>query len=281
MGNRLEASYRLLYYQPKPEDGERICIALLFYFKQDIDVLYYADFPRLRCIAPQVDPELIQIYLDDLTANAKKNPSQINDALRRHTPHIIASPERKSIWPLSNEFRLHLMKRFLGLKGKMPKVLEISSETKEDQVKEHLREIMHRANISDDKLKENVTPKWVFGEKIRRHIKTIAFGVRNESGVILIDGVDLSVKSKQAVAARVGKVAYAFFQYDRVRQLGFADRQVFKRVGVILNGAAEQGPDYRDSHDFALAEFRDTADETIDATSPMDLQKLEGILGAK
>jgi hypothetical protein len=36
-------------------------------------------------------------------------------------------------------------------------------------------------------------------------------------------------------AAGVGKVAYAFFQYERVRQMGFADMRVFQRVGVFLN----------------------------------------------
>jgi hypothetical protein len=276
------ASYRLVYFQPDAEDGERVSVALLFNTPDGIEILSYPDSPRLRCLAPQVDPYLVRIYLEDLKQQFQRSPSQVDSVVSMQSPHLAISDARKVTWPLSDKSRLYLMKRFLGVE--VPRLTndgDLKAEKALDQVKEHLRQLIYSAKIQSEELRENATPAWVFGQRIGRKIKSVAFGLRKEEGVVLIDGVDLSVSNKQAVAARVGKVAYAFFQYERVRQMGFADRRVFQRVGVILNGAINPGPDYKDSHDFALQEFSDSADLTIDASSTEDVQKFRKLLSTK
>src|SRR5690349_5337781 len=109
------ATYRLVYFQPDPEDGERVCVALLFTVHGEVELLAYPDFPRLRCLAPHVDSELVQVYLDDLTSHLKWKSSDIDLILRRQSPQLVTSEVRKCSWPLSNESRLYLMRRFLGV----------------------------------------------------------------------------------------------------------------------------------------------------------------------
>lgn len=275
MESSLKAFYRLVYFQPKPEDGERICIALLFNYGRDVDLLYYPDFPRLRCLSPHIDPQLIQFYLDDMTSTLRQNPESIESDLKRHTPHLLASPVRRIAWPLTNEARIYLMKRFLGVEGKRAQMVEARSP-QPDLVKEHLRQLIQRAKVRNEDLKEDAKPEWILGRKVR-YIKKVAFALRKDYGVVLIDGVDLSVLPAQSTVTRVGKVKHAFWQYGQLKQMEFSDANI-QRVGVVLNGVASPSPEYRDAHEFALHEFRQEADVTIDSASPSDLNTFQQIL---
>jgi hypothetical protein len=276
------ASYRLVYFQPDPEDGERVCVGLLFSSRDGVELLSYPDSPRLRCLAPQIDSDLVGIYLEDLKNRIQQYPDQTPEFLASYSPQLAVSEARKVRWPLTDKSRLYLMRRFLAVVGgPIGSGESVRSEKPPDQIKEHLRQLIFSSQIEAEALRENATPSWVFGTKITRSIRSVAFGLRKKNGVVLIDGVDLSVKDKQSVAARVGKVAYIFFQYERVRQMGFADRQVLQRVGVILNGATNPGPDYKDSHDFAVQEFSEAADLTVDASSPKDLQEFQTLLSSQ
>jgi hypothetical protein len=275
MENSLKASYRLVYFQPKPEDGERICVALLLSYGRDVELLYYPDFPRLKCLSPRIDPQLIQFYLDDMASTIRDNPEGIESHIKRHTPHLLASAVRRVAWPLTDEAKIYLMKRFLGVEGKNTQVVE-ARVPQVDYVKEHLRQLIQRAKVRNEDLKEDAKPEWILGRRVR-YIKKVAFALRRADGVLLIDGVDLSVLPAQSAVTRVGKVKHTFWQYGQLRQMEFGSANI-KRIGVVLNGVTSPGADYKDAHDFALHEFRQEADVTVDSASPSDLNTLQKVL---
>jgi hypothetical protein len=270
------ALYRLIYFQPNPEDGERVSVALLFQANGDVELLYDPHFPKLKCLAPHVDLGLIRLYLDDMTDRLKRQPSNVDSIVGGQTAQLVASEIRKVSWPLSNEERVYLMKRFLSKEGHLWSSNDLAKTEKSDQIKEHLKALLERAKIGKEELRENASPEWILGRKVPR-IKPVALALRKKNGVLLIDGVDLSVLGTKGTLSRVSKVAYTFFQYGRLRQLSF-DRPELKRIGVVLNGVSDPGSEYRDTHDFALREFTQEADLAVDGTSASDLNKLQAAL---
>ncbi|HEV7395841.1 MAG TPA: hypothetical protein VGN86_04960 [Pyrinomonadaceae bacterium] len=270
------ALYRLIYFQPNPEDGERVSVALLFQANGDVELLYDPHFPKLKCLAPYVDLDLIRIYLDDMAVSLKRRPSNVDSIVGGQTAQLVASEVRKVSWPLSNEERIYLMKRFLSKEGHLWQSNDLAKSQKSDQIKEHLKLLLEGAKIGRERLRENASPEWILGRKVPR-IKPVALALRRKSGVLLIDGVDLSVLSTKATLTRVSKVAYTFFQYGRLRQMSF-DRPELKRIGVVLNGVSDPGSEYRDAHDFALHEFTQEADLAVDTTSASDLERFQAVL---
>src|SRR5262245_46386017 len=107
------ASYRLLYLQPDPEDGERAVVGILVYRERILDVIYDKKFPKLRCLAPGIEPELVGFYLENLKNTLAAIDSNIDQRLMRYGPQLLASEERKLAWPLSDTARLYLIERFL------------------------------------------------------------------------------------------------------------------------------------------------------------------------
>lgn len=278
--DHLSASYQLVYFQPDPEDGERVCVALLFVADRDVDLLYDSDFRRLRCLNPGIDPSLVQFYLEDLASSLKQRGRDLDALLLEQSPHLVTSPKRRVTWPLTNQLRLQLIERFLN-KGarelEAPQVLEARAP-KVDVVQENLRKLLtERARISTERLQEKAKPEFVLGRRMPQ-IKPVAFAVLRGDGVTLIDGVDLNTLTAPKAVARIGKVAYTFFQYRREQQ--FITFKPIRKIGVVMNGASFNTPDKRDAHDFALKEFQAEADLTVDTSQPEQVQQLKNELAA-
>ena len=111
------AKYRLLFFQPNPEDGERVCVGVLLEeeYGRSYSVLYDEKFPKVHCIAPHAEPELIKFYLDDLhDALRSRTGDDPILTLRRYGPQLIASDERLVSLPITETIKLRLLERFVG-----------------------------------------------------------------------------------------------------------------------------------------------------------------------
>jgi hypothetical protein len=111
--------YRLLYFQPDPEDGERVCVGLLFQDQRSCTVLYDHKFPKVHCIAPFYELELVKFYLDDLASTVQNTSGDdLILALRRYGPQLIASEERFVSLPVTESVKVRLLERFVAPCGK-------------------------------------------------------------------------------------------------------------------------------------------------------------------
>jgi hypothetical protein len=279
MGSELTATYRLVYFQPDPEDGERVCVALLFNAQRDVELLYDPEFPKLRCLAPHLDPSLVRVYLDDMVASAKGRPSEADLLIKRHAPQIVTSEARRSAWPLSESARSYLMRRFLAKERPEARLDSkgAAAEERVDPVKVRIRDLVLKvAKEQIEDVREDATSQWVLGRSLP-YIAPVAVALRTPSILVLIDGVDLSASTTKGALSRVNKVAHTFWQYGRVRQMG-VDKAPPHRIGIVLNGSVDSGTSYRDAHDFALHQFRNEADLAVDASSIDDVKRLEAAL---
>src|SRR5664280_950269 len=100
--SKAAGNYHLLYYQPNPEDGERVCVGIVATKGRDTELLYDPSFPKLRCIAPDIRPELVKIYLEDLYEELRRKPGSEDLVFRRYSPQLAVSDQRRVKWPLSD-----------------------------------------------------------------------------------------------------------------------------------------------------------------------------------
>src|ERR1039458_372167 len=106
--------YRLLYMQPDPEDQERVCIGVLLQDETGKpEVLYDSRFSRLRCVAPGIDVDLVNFYLEEIRHALTSSPGDPAAVVDQFGPTFVTSQLRKVSVPLSDAGRLQLLERFV------------------------------------------------------------------------------------------------------------------------------------------------------------------------
>lgn len=273
------ASYRILYFQPDPEDGDRIAVAILVYHERDIEILYDRKFPKLRHLAPGIEPELVSFYLEDLRRTLTKVDSEIDERLRQHAPQLVASEERKLAWPLSEKAKLYLIERFLQPRrklaagGRVVDILEQRLVTSKERIAGLIEQFKGPKVLA---IQRNATSEWIVGRRIPQ-VKPVALALRKRDETVLVDGVDLNVLSPGGALSKVNRVVHTFWQYARLRQQRL-DGSKLVRIGVVLNGVPMKGSAATDAHDFALNQFAKEAELAVDASSTSDRERLREAL---
>jgi hypothetical protein len=276
------AKYRLLFFQPNPEDGERVCVGVLLEeeYGRSYSVLYDDKFPKVHCIAPGAEPELIKCYLDDLDdalrSRSGDDPILI---LRRYGPQLIASEERLVSLPITETTKLRLLERFVGPCGVSDAKLDYAeAETRpKDGFAEHIRLFVGKY-IPDNEILRDAGPKQIFGYAMA-DFGTIAIAVKRPRKTIMIDGVDLQLMNRKQVVSRANTVAYKFWQYGRLRSNdNTLLQQPFSRIGVVLDGSTHRARAYYEAHDFALHQFQKEADIAVDMLTGQGTREFEEVL---
>ena len=104
--------YRLLYYQPAPETGERIAIGLLFDDEGHAFLHYDKQFGKLRKLYPWTDPKAVGFYLEDLKSALAKTKC-IDPVLNLYGPQLASSDPRKVVLPITDALVKMLMGKFV------------------------------------------------------------------------------------------------------------------------------------------------------------------------
>lgn len=275
------AKYRLLFFQPNPEDGERVCVGVLLEeeYGRSYSVLYDEKFPKVRCIAPGAEPELIKFYLDDLNGALRSrsgdDPILI---LKRYGPQLVASEERLVALPITDTTKLRLLERFVTpcevSKAKLDYVK--THAPPKDRFAEHMRLFVGKY-IPENQMLQDAGPKQMFGHSVG-DLGTVAIAVRRPGKTIMIDGVDLQLMDRKQVVTRANQVAYRFWQYGRLRSSDSLLPMAFSRIGVVLDSSTHRAKAYYEAHDFALHQFQKEADIAVDTLSGQGTDEFEKAL---
>ena len=275
--------YRLLYFQPNPEDGERVCVGLLFEERRSRSVVYDDKFQKVRCIAPSYEPELMKFYLDDLDSTLQNSEDDLTLILRRYGPQLVASEERLVSLPLTDTTRFSLLERFVARGGRPTAELTavVAKAPSSDEFGERIRKYVQQyVRPTDVRIIPNARPRDLFDYPLP-DLRPVALAIRKPGKTILIDGVDLRISGKQQAVDRANRVAYTFWQYGRVRSENVSLLQTpFSRIGVLLDGSTRRTKAYYEAHDFALHQFQKEADIAVDTTSGQGTRELEEMLSS-
>lgn len=278
---RTTGQYRLLHFQPDPEDGDRVCVGVLLNETGKFTVLSDPKFKKLRCVAPDFEPELVGFYLRDLEDSLNRSREPVEVTLRRCAPQLIVSEARSVTTPLTSENKLKLMERFVLPAKEVQKEL-VQVFRAEDTTSEHLRIFLSEiAPLSANMFIRNARPLDLFNLTLP-NIKPVAFAIKKPSRIVVVDGIDLSVMTPTKAVAKANRIVHNFWQYGRIREeFLFEGRPKVERVGVVMNGTSPKTEAYLDAHDYALHQFHKEADVTVDATSGEGKEQLRAVLAAE
>lgn len=272
MGNELTrrpGKYWVLFYQPLPEAGERIAIALAFeHGKGRATVEYDSTFAKVAKVFADVDPQALAFYLDSLRTDLD-TPGDVETVLNAYGPQIAASTARRITEPISRAAIEMLMERYVfpAKKGRRDRRLE-------DKVAKEIEAFVLGKIGSELDVRREVSAREILGHPVAG-TKRIALAIPTDSAWTLVDGVDLNQLTPQAAANRADEVSGTFRNYSRAA----GDSGVhLRRVCVVLNGHSHLAPRTHEAHDYALHRFQVDADLAIDAGSSEADQQLRGLL---
>jgi hypothetical protein len=286
------AQYRLLYAQPDPERGERVCVGILYQEGNRFRVDYDREFGKIRCLAPYADTTLLSFLLEDLSGLLSSTKS-VELAIGSVGPHIAASEARYVAGPVLDSTRQLMLERFV-----LPSsagVALVALDDKRSRSKELVRQV--GTNLADfaeaasavtrgaRQLLREARPVDVIGR--RASIPPVAAALKTASEVVLIDGIDLNLMTPGSSVNHANKVVHTFWRYDRLRQEHETFLpQAIRIVGIVLNGTERARPwtkrwqQFTDAHDYAMDQFRQEADLAVDASKEADLRELHMFLDA-
>src|SRR5580692_10433539 len=108
------AEYRLVFFQPEPEDGERLCIGLLFSEDGNRRALVYdSAFARVRCFAPTFEIGLLRFLMKSLDTHLHDRSISLEQALASLGSQLSLSVERRVASPVSDATKMRLLERFV------------------------------------------------------------------------------------------------------------------------------------------------------------------------
>ena len=254
------ADYRLIFFQPDPESGERVCVGV----SVGEDLLYDEKFSRARCLSRELDVDILRFYLHEMRQKIVLGRERLELILQSFAPLFASSPPKKITLPVTEAKKLRLFERFVLHKSPNETESAPSGTASREIFVRHLREFTDSQNNPPfDAVIENARAKDILGMS-RPHLGTVALALKRKSCTFLIDGVDLNLLTPKEALQQSQKVTHTFWQYKR---LGDDTRNWIKRIGVVFNGNSASRPDYRDIHDFALDQFRNEADWAVDASA--------------
>jgi hypothetical protein len=268
--NRRTGKYWVLFYQPLPEAGERIAVALVFEDGKKVGgtLEYDPTFYKVSKLFPSVDPQALAFYLESIRADLG-GANETQQILNAYGPQLKASSARRISVPVAPSTIEMLMTRYI-----YPEKKAKQAQPKRDKVADELTAFVRTQVGPEVSLRTHVGARDIFGRSVTG-TKKVALAVSTNSGWTLIDGVDLNQLTPQAAVSRADDVARSFWNYGRAASdLGLH----IKRVGVVLNGSSHLALKTHEAHDYALHRFETDSDAAIDAASTEAGQQLRTVL---
>ena len=263
--------YWLLYYQPLPEAGERIAIALVFENgRRGATLEYDPSFAKAAKVFPDLDQSSLKFFLDSLK-NELLSPSSVEAILGMYGPQVAASTARKIEIPVTTSAIDLLMAKYVYPAKKT------RSRERVDQVAVEIAAYVREQLAPDTEVLTNVAAKDIVGRAIDG-ARRIALAIHGNAGWTLVDGVDLNQLTPNAAAHRADAISKTFWKYGRAKN---DSNEAIRRVGLVLNGNSHLTPKTSEAHDYALHLFSRDADFALDAASSESGSRLRDIINGK
>ncbi len=266
---RRAGKYWVIFYQPLPESGERLAVALVFEDpKGGATVEYDPTFAKIAKLYPEADPAALTFYLDSLRKELHSS-NQIEAVLHGYGPQLALSPARQIHMPASQGAVKMLMARYIS-----PSRKNRLSPKAHDKIAKEIEAFVRQNAAPNLELRTNVTARDILGHTVTG-TKKIALAIQNQSGWTLVDGVDLNQSTPDQATTRADEISRTFWNYNR--SAGETGVQIH-RVGVVLNGNSHLTPKTHEAHDYALHRFGTDSDLVVDGASPESRDLLRSLL---
>ncbi len=283
MGTELAApaSYRLVYLQPDPDNGERVCVGLLFLDERGrATCLYDPSFQKAKCVAPGVDLDLVRFYFRDIELKVVQG-HDLDEVLRDYSPHVVTSKPRAVTAPLTDSVKDHLLSRFAGVETRRATLEAREAKSAELQTANHIADFVQTiaASVSGVQIVRRPTLRELTGVSGSSRGKRLAAAIYSPTRVLAIDGVDLNVMNPQTSVSATNRIVHTFWQLRRLQNESVSPEAVL-RVGLVINGVPKRDRKVREAHDYAIDQLRRESELAVDTSSASDVDLLRRMVGA-
>lgn len=255
-------SYQLLYFSPRPEDLEQVCVAVAIKVEGRYLIEYDEKLAKMKCIARDRDVIFVRDALETIRHAVNGDFAKVTSEFQ---PQFHVSEPRRLLVPWSEDVRRQLKKRFL-LRGR-----QISTHLEH----EHQKQFESKLSTLIDKIApgsqsnfvSEVKPELLFPDTVAhsfRNPKAISRAIIGGTRAVLIDGVDTTVGDSTEVIQRANKIAFTFWQYGKALHNDSLPTKFHReiiRVGVVFDGE----PKARVLREYSLHQFTKDADLAIEA----------------
>jgi hypothetical protein len=268
--------YRLLYFCPRPEDDERVCVGLLLHDENGSYLDYDNKLEKAHCFAPDYTRESLAFVLGTIGEQADKAASRGH--LEQFSPQFALSAPRALLRPIDDQVRSVLRHRYLlKLRSEERKTREKGLGRKIDQY------ISKNLDIPPSALRRQATASDLFGKAVVQELpkdlvpRPVSRAVVLDTGMCLMDGVDLHLPSPEVLAQRISRVVHTFWQCKKIEKL--TGRRKILTAAIVFNGNGHAVSDrFKWRLDYAVDQFQKDADVTVHVGVPDQEQMLREMM---
>lgn len=268
--------YRLVYFSPRPEDGEKVCLAVLIKDSKRIYLEYDPRFDKARCLAPDYSVESLKFTLEAIKDKAEAGLE--SPEVAGFSPQFKLSEPRNILQPVDERVREVLRHRFL-LRVRTPR----RSDEKERGMGPRIDQFLFdRIKVLPSQMKRRASFSELFGPGLERSLpkdlvpKTVSRAIAFEDRVVLLEGVNLHTHSTELLVDRVARIVHAFWQYREAWEYSSDLRSTrLTRTAILFNGDGKTVIDeFKWRRDYAWHEFEKDADITLEPGTSSSENKL-------
>lgn len=262
-------SYRLLYFSPRPEDEERVCIGILLAEGRSSSVEYDEKLEKVHCFAPDYTKEALTSILE--MARAEALTGTLESRFAELSPQFRLSAPRALLRPIDGRVREVLREKYL-LKPK-----SADQKRKEKGIERRIDHfIFENLRVPFRAIHRRATVDEVLGFEAARELpkdlvpKPISRALIFDSAICLVDGVDLHIRSTDLLVHRVNTIAHAYWQYREVQEYfpKLGEKKIV-RAAIVFDGKEKTvEPSLKWRADYAFHQFDKDSDITVKAGSP-------------
>ncbi len=256
----MNLAYNLVQFSPLPEEIEFINVALILWGDRP-RIVFEDSFPKLRCIAPNFDTELLEVSLHGLDrtlqAASVAEAHRVVNAYSAQLRAVEARPIHGSI----DDAAVVLRRRFLSRPQRAESIQAQESRVSDDE--EGLDRMLGALGVPQHMLIRHAKPADYLTRPVMRRLGSNGFRtarvINGRRHLLLLDGLFLG-GSGAALTQRVGKISFGFYRMGEVRSaVEDIEHRKLARVLVLMGKDNETDPHVQFVHrDLDLLEHAST-----------------------
>lgn len=257
--------YRLVYFSPRPEDGERVCVAVIVWDEGKIYYLYDKNARKARGLSREYGIEVIGFMLQRLEEKATE--VALKGSVPEFSPQIQVSKPRVLLQSMDDELRNLLIRTYLSPQKRF------RSPAKQAGVSRRIEEFLSEFHVPKGSIIRRASAEQLFGKDALRHLPDelipgpVARAVNLSNGLLLLDGVDVHASTTALVVEHVGRVVHTYWQCKKAQELLNNNAGKLTSAAVVFNGdKGVQDETFLWRIKYATEQFKE-ADLTIDPTA--------------
>jgi len=273
--------YRLIYFSPRPEDDERVCVALVTWDEGRTHYLFDERARKARGLSREYSAESILFVLERLHEKAEE--IALTGAVPEFSPQFRVSEPRVLLKPVTAEVRNLLLLTYLSpQKGHRHRSIE-----NQIGLGRKIEQFLGRLLVPRKLIIRRPSTEQLLGADIVRQMpeelvpKPVARVINLGGTLLLIDGVDVHVSSDSLVD-HVGRVVHTYWQYKKVKDVLERGKIKVKSAALVFDG--EGGEQVDESfiwrREYAKEQFKKDADIIINPAVAAEEEDLRHLLRA-